>query len=245
VATGVLVPWGGGAQAQFPETFENLKVLPKDTSREQLSKVMRGFSTALAVRCVYCHVGEDNPGLKGIDFKSDEKETKRVARAMMKMEAAINADYIGPLGRTNPTRVECETCHHGLARPRTLQAELSDALASKGMDGLQARYRELRQALYGRGAYDFGPGTLNSMAEERLRRDEAAPAAAILALNLEFNSDAWTHYLLGQAHEELKEPEKARADYEKALRLDPKNPMPRRRLDALSSPPPSPAAPKN
>ena len=95
---------GGRARAQFPETFENLKVLPKDISRQDLSGVMRGFASALGVRCVHCHVGQDNPGLKGVDFRSDEKETKRIARAMMKMAAAINADYIGAQGRANPTR---------------------------------------------------------------------------------------------------------------------------------------------
>jgi hypothetical protein len=237
---------GGPARAQIPETFTNLKVLPKDIQRPELVRIMRGFASALGVRCVHCHQGEDHPTFKGVDFASDERETKRVARAMMKMVQAINTDYVGQIGRKDAVQVECVTCHHGVARPRTLETELSQTLAEKGFDALVARYRELRQKYHGRAAYDFGQGPLNTMGEQRLRGGEPAVAAALLALNLEFHPDAgWTHTLMGQAQEALKQPEKARAAYERAIALEPQNGMARQLLSKLKGeapPVPAPSA---
>jgi hypothetical protein len=34
---------------------KNLKVLPKNISKEDLDKVMDGFKASLGVRCNYCH----------------------------------------------------------------------------------------------------------------------------------------------------------------------------------------------
>ena len=35
--------------------YKNLKVLPKNISKEDLDKVMDGFKTALGVKCSFCH----------------------------------------------------------------------------------------------------------------------------------------------------------------------------------------------
>ena len=44
---------------KWPARAENLKVLPKRTTPEQLRSAMMGFTRALGVRCSHCHVGED------------------------------------------------------------------------------------------------------------------------------------------------------------------------------------------
>ena len=54
------------ANAQVPDEFTNLKVLPKDIGKRELISVMRAFSSALGVRCKHCHMGPDN--LQGMDF---------------------------------------------------------------------------------------------------------------------------------------------------------------------------------
>lgn len=71
------------AAAQIPDAFENLQLLPKDINKGQLVGTMRGWATALGVRCTHCHVGPDN--LVGMDFASDDKPTKRTARKMLEM----------------------------------------------------------------------------------------------------------------------------------------------------------------
>ena len=242
VTLAVLVTRAGAAHAQIPETFKNLEVLPKDIRRPELIGVMREFAGSLGVRCVHCHEGEDLPDLKGVDFASDAKEVKRTARAMMKMVRAINDDYIRTLGRKSPVQVGCVTCHRGIAKPRTLDAELALARDEKGVDGMVARYRELRERFYGQAAYDFGPVTLDWMAERRMH-EAPAEAVVLLDLNIEAHPDrAWTRFLMGEARRALGEVEAARASYEKALALEPGHVPAKQRLATLgASPSPSPS----
>src|SRR6185295_11145760 len=196
--------------------------------------LMRSYATALGVRCAHCHVRADAPDLKGADFASDAKEEKRTARLMFKMVRAINEQHLARLKREPAVRVECVTCHRGLSTPRTLEAELGGVLESKGADAAVARYRELRAASYGRGGYDFGQGTLNTIGERLLKAGRAADALALLDLNLEFFPDApWVQYLAGEAHRALGQADQARAAYERSAALGPDNPMPRERLQAL------------
>ena len=231
-------------RAEIPEKFSNLQVLPKNISREALVREMRGFASALGVGCIYCHKGED-PALKDVDFASDARETKKTARLMLRMVHAINTDYIGRVdhpGRANPTPVGCFTCHHGLRRPQTMERVIASALEESGPESAAAKYRELREKYYGQAAYDFGQGPLNTLGEARLDARDYKAAAALLAMNLEFNPDAaWTHYLMGEAWLGLGQRDKARAEYEKAAALEPRSPMARNRLKELSAPPASPS----
>jgi len=105
------------APAQIPETFTNLQVLPSDIPREELVRVMRGFTGALGVRCNHCHVGPGPATLEGFDFASDAKETKKVARVMMRMTREINTRLLPQTGRSPLTEVRCMTCHRGVAKP--------------------------------------------------------------------------------------------------------------------------------
>jgi len=155
--------------AQIPEKFENLQFFPKDIERRALIDRMRDFSGALGVRCEFCHVGEGGPELKNMDFASDDKETKRTARRMLVMVAAIQKDYIANLGRARPVQVDCFTCHHGVARPEPLEVVIGEVLESSGVEAAVDRYRSLRKEHYGSAAYDFGEGPLDWLGEILLR----------------------------------------------------------------------------
>jgi len=237
LSAGVLV-WAGllgrPAEAQIPDKFTNLQVLPKDMARPELVALMRSYAGALGVRCEQCHVGAEAPDFKGTDFAADAKEPKRTARLMMKMVRFINEESLPRPARSPAVRVECVTCHRGQRIPRTLDGEITQALEEKGATAAVARYRELRAASFGRGGYDFGQGTLNQVGERLLKAGRAADALAVLSLNLEFFPDApWLHYLAGEAHRALGQVDQARAAYERSAALDPQNPMPRRRLQEM------------
>src|SRR5215207_11230957 len=101
--------------------YKNLKVLPKNITKEQMDSVMRHFSASLGVKCNFCHVrreGEDHP-----DFASDENKHKLVARDMMKMTDKINDKYFDLTGSKKNLNaqlmVTCYTCHHGATDPVT------------------------------------------------------------------------------------------------------------------------------
>lgn len=97
----------------------NLKVLPKDISHEDLDKVMDGFKAALGVKCSFCHAAsKDDP--KHLDFASDAKPEKDIARSMMKMTYRINKKdfHVKDVYNTKAVlAVNCITCHRGQAHP--------------------------------------------------------------------------------------------------------------------------------
>src|SRR5256886_17658174 len=48
------------AQGKFPpDSFTNLKVLPKTIGKQELIATMRSFALGLGVRCTYCNVGRE------------------------------------------------------------------------------------------------------------------------------------------------------------------------------------------
>lgn len=220
------------AAGQIPEKLTNLKVLPKDVPRAELIETMRGFSFALGVRCTHCHVGEEGKPSTD-DFAADDKEPKRVARAMMEMTRKINAKLLPKIGRAKLLEVACVTCHHGLARPQTLADTLAEELAEHGIEAALARYGELRQRYYGSGAYDFGEWRLIGLAE-RLAGDDPAAASAFLELNLEqYPASAGSHLLLGDLERRAGHTDAARSHYQEAAELAPNDPRPARRLAEL------------
>lgn len=183
---------GGGGQP-----LRNLQVLPKDMTRQQVTAVMRSFTMALGVRCDHCHEPDPNApapaegrgrGGPDLDHSLDGKETKKIAREMLKMVNDINSKYLPTTGRTIDARnqVTCETCHHGLARPQTLRAALAGAVQANGPDSAIALYRALRTRYYGSAAYDFSEPSLNEAANEVVRLEQRPAAIALLKLNLEF-----------------------------------------------------------
>src|SRR5205823_12511518 len=92
--------------------FKNLQVLPSNIKHDELIATMRGFARALGTRCDHCHV-ENPPGSgERFEYASDKKPEKNVARTMLRMTRAINADYIAHVNEHGQT-VACITCHLG------------------------------------------------------------------------------------------------------------------------------------
>src|SRR5690348_1187915 len=98
--------------------FKNLQVFPKDITRDQLFGNMKGFSQALGVRCVHCHVGEEGKPLSTFDFASDAKWQKQTARKMLTMVHRINSEDFG-VKEFKDVKVTCFTCHRGATKPLT------------------------------------------------------------------------------------------------------------------------------
>src|ERR1041385_6563384 len=124
---------------------KNLQVLPKDMTRQEVVARMRLIATGLGVRCEYCHVSTTGPdGREQNDFASDDRETKKAARGMLRMVIASSDTFLRAL---RPALAPLhqgtgETCHHGLAKPRTVQVEMMDAVNAKGADSAIALYKD-------------------------------------------------------------------------------------------------------
>ena len=124
------------AQVQTQSEFRNLQILPRNITRPELTAIMRTFTRGLGVRCSFCHVVTATEPKEQLDFPSDAKEEKRVARVMMQMTTQINGAWMerveaaeGHEEETHATpaagaahaelqqRVSCWTCHRGKAEP--------------------------------------------------------------------------------------------------------------------------------
>ena len=225
------------ALAQFPEKFTNLKVLPKDISRQELQSTMRGFAFALNVRCEHCHVEKAGGKKFEMDFAADDKEAKKTARVMLEMVAAINRDYISKVTKTPPIQVQCVTCHHGLTQPRTLNSVLAETIEQKGIDSAVAQYHELRQKYYGSGQYDFGETSLNQLTESLLAQRKNKEALTIMEMSFDSNhpDSIWSYHMLAMTHEVNGQTEKAIADYRKVLELHPDDDWAKQQIASLQA----------
>ncbi len=177
--------------------YKNLKVLSPDISRDQLSAIMLENLRGLGLPrlegrgCLFCHVGSLDQSRSEWNYASDDKLTKRKARTMLQMVAAINGDHLARLeDRIAPNlRVTCNTCHAGRTDPRPLEEVLLATYTASGIDSTIARYRSLRARYFGGDAYDFRIGVLDGLAT-RLADDKAIDnAITIAALNAEVNPD--------------------------------------------------------
>jgi hypothetical protein len=105
-------------QRPFPKPV-NLKVLPKNIAPEELREIMRGYAGALGVRCGFCHAM--NSQTHKLDFASDAKPDKTIARLMIRMTQTINQDYMvkvsDPDAMPEDKHVTCGTCHRGHHMP--------------------------------------------------------------------------------------------------------------------------------
>ena len=234
----LLAPDPGSAQGRFPpDSFTNLKVLPKTIDQRTLLSTMRGFAGALGVRCVFCHVGREDQPLDSVNFASDDKRPKRVARVMMHMVMHINMEHLAEVtDRPKPVvEVRCATCHRGVARPRLLDDELALVLADSGLDAAGRRYRALREQYYGSGAYDFREPVLDQLARGETQAGRADNAIGLLTLNAEFYPASGTiPFLMGEAYLQKGDTAAVLAGYREALAKDSTIVPARRRLAALS-----------
>lgn len=98
----------------------NLKVLPKDISHDDLDKTMDSWKAALGVKCNFCHAPSADSSNHHLDFASDAKPEKNIARHMFVMAGKINKKYFkfnkDQNGNVIPT-VTCVTCHRGNPHP--------------------------------------------------------------------------------------------------------------------------------
>ena len=100
--------------------YKNLKVLPKNTNKQQMDSIMKSFSASLGVKCNFCHVF--NQAQKSMDFASDANEHKDISRSMMRMTAKLNKKYFDIKDSKSITatlEVTCFTCHNGKENPGT------------------------------------------------------------------------------------------------------------------------------
>jgi hypothetical protein len=223
--------------AQIPDSFTNLRVLPKDIKRDSLVQIMRGFSLSLEVRCQYCHVGGDGISFEGVDFSKDDDPDKVKARFMLQMVDSLNRVVLPKLPGLagSPIRMECKTCHRGAARPYLLTQLLERVRDSAGMEAAVVRYRELRQNQGMAGRFDFGEWEMNLWAERLAKAGRASDAIAVYLLNLEFFPQSGSILAaLGQLHEPI-DRAKAIEYYERLLIQSPRNPEVLRRLERLKA----------
>ncbi len=140
-----------------PDSLVNVRIIPKTTPVVQVSGQMRNIAFGLGVECTFCHVGQAGTPLAQIDFASDEKRTKLVAREMMRMVQDVNRRLDSIPARPTPSvTVTCATCHRGVSRPVPLATIIAEIATAAGADSAIRAYRSLRDRHYGRDAYDFG-----------------------------------------------------------------------------------------
>ena len=94
---------------------KNLKVLPMGIPRQNLIAVMQMMSSSLGVKCTFCHVGQSR---ETMDFPSDAKKEKLVARQMLDMVRRINEQEF-KVADFSKSKVTCYTCHRGAPHPLT------------------------------------------------------------------------------------------------------------------------------
>ena len=231
-------PDRGSAQGRFPtDSFKNLKVLPKTIDQRTLLNTMRGFTQALGVRCVYCHVGREEQPLDSVNFASDDKRPKRVARVMMHMVMHINEEHLAEVtDRPKPlVEVRCATCHRGVARPRLLDDELTLVLADSGLEAAGRRYRALREQYYGSGAYDFREQVLGQVARSEAMAGRFDNAVGLLKLDAEYYPASGNiPFMIGETLLQKGDTAAALASYRDALDKDSTNGGARQRIAALT-----------
>lgn len=229
-------PPGPGGSGQPPK---NLMVLPKDFTRDQVTAVMRGFTNALGVRCTHCHVGQDgNP--QSMDYASDDKEEKRTAREMLRMVGTINTEFVRKVsGGDAAADVRCETCHRGRRHPPQPLADLLvDTASAQGADAAIAKYSQLRTEALEAGQYDFRARTVIGAA--RRLQDEKRPEVAVALLKGAvglFPDSADVAASLGMSLLQGGDRDGAKAQFDRALQIDPKHGMAQQGLRRLQGGP--------
>jgi hypothetical protein len=233
-------PAAGGQQAPPPMT--NLQIWPKDTPPAVVLQFMNAFDDSLGVQCNYCHVEQGGR----LDFASDEKREKKIARQMILLRDSINVVLPAIVGKPAgagptsgdghpgaPVRVLCSSCHRGLPVPASIADVVTAAATSGGGAGL-AKFKELRARYYGGQQYDFSENALLTIAQRAMNAKNPDDAIAYLQANLEYYpKSARTHLAMAQARNAKGDKPGAIKDLEKAVELEPENVQARNQLQQL------------
>jgi hypothetical protein len=218
-----------------PDSLINTKVIPHSTPVIEVVGTMRNFTSALGVRCQFCHVGREGQPLGEFDFASDQKRNKLVARQMMLMVAEVNRrlDTIPERGKP-PVTATCMTCHRGVSRPVPLYDLVQDAAVTVGADSAVRAYKALRARYFGRDAYDFSEPSLNIAAFRTARAGKPDEALTLLSYNEELfpNSSAMAVFK-GNIQLMKGDTVAAEAAFREAIRRDSTNMEARGRLQAI------------
>jgi tetratricopeptide (TPR) repeat protein len=188
---------------------------------------MEEVSKALGVRCQYCHSAPRGSG--------QPEPKKDIALAMMAMTRDLNAKIQEATGKPagEAAKVECVTCHRGVAIPQPLSAIILRTIAEKGGAAAVDQYRDLRKQYFSRATYDFSEDALLEIVQ-RVVQGRPDDAIALLRMNLEFNpQSAKTYALIGFAYTRKVDDTAAITNLEKSLELDPTNAMVRGQLEQL------------
>jgi hypothetical protein len=214
------------------DSLVNTQIFPRNTPVVQVRGQMRNIAFALGVECTYCHVGPDNAPLAQVDFASDAKRTKLVARQMLRMVQEINRRVDTIPGRSAPmVAVTCATCHRGLARPVPLVNVITETAIATSADSALATYNGLRATYYGRDAYDFGEPTLSVAAFRVARAGKIDDAFKLLDVNeRQFPNSSAISVIRGNIHLMVRDTANAAAAFNEALRRDSANDEARGRL---------------
>jgi len=94
------------------QVFKNIQVF-KGIPADQLIPTMQFVAASLGVECDFCHV-------QGA-FDKDDKKPKQIARKMVEMMVAINADNFD-----RHRQVTCYSCHRGSAHPLAIPAVMGE-----------------------------------------------------------------------------------------------------------------------
>jgi hypothetical protein len=93
----------GVKEERAEQKYKNVQVLT-GVPADRWMNIMFAFKASLGVDCTFCHVKDQ--------WDKDDKQTKQIARKMIKMTRDINSQYVGGIGR-----VSCFTCHRGQQKP--------------------------------------------------------------------------------------------------------------------------------
>ena len=174
-----------------------------------------------------------------LNFASDDKAEKKTARLMIKMVNDLNAKLtseVAPvLGKSGSlTKVQCATCHRGIAQPEQISDILSNLMLTKGETVAANRYKELRTKYYGSQTYDFSEPMLIRLSQASVTANKLDDALAWTRLNLEFYpKSAGTYLQMADVYTRKMEQPQALKAAEKAVELDPDNADAKRRLEQL------------
>ncbi len=189
---------------------------------------MNAIAEALGVQCEFCH---QQPA------PAEGPRHIEIAKQMIAMTRELNAKVEAATAKAAGTavKVDCVTCHRGVAVPRPLGDVLWETTVKQGTPAAIAQYRDLRTRYYGKQAYDFGEQTLLNLSQ-RVANSRPDDAIAFANLNIEFNPQSSASYqALAFAYTRKVDDESAITALEKSLELDPNNAVARGQLEQLKS----------
>jgi photosynthetic reaction center cytochrome c subunit len=150
------------------EVYENVQVLG-DVDANEFIRLMGAITEWVSPEqgCAYCHSEEEA-------FSDDSLYTKRVARRMLEMTRAINAQWADHVGATG---VNCYTCHAGNPVPAEIwftEPENPQNFRMVGSDAGQNRAGE-QVGLSSLPSDPFSPFFISQPADIRVIGDTALP----------------------------------------------------------------------